>query len=80
LLLFCTICGAALVDAISIMVIGPALGGDSSVAGINASGQVAGFTLNGTGLSSVDSVFFYSAGLTNLGMMGGRSARHRIRQ
>ncbi len=76
----CLICVLALARpafsaSITITSIGLQIGGDSTVVGINAAGQVAGTTLDGTGLSAVGYVFFYSGGTTtNLGLLGGRDA------
>jgi probable HAF family extracellular repeat protein len=76
----CLICLLALAQpafaaSITITSVGLPLGGDSTVVGINAAGQVAGTTLGGTGLSALGNVFFYSGGTTtNLGQLGGRTA------
>ena len=65
----------AFAASITITSIGLPIGGDSTVVGINAAGQAAGTTLDGTGLSAVGNVFFYSRGTTtNLGLLGGRAA------
>ncbi len=61
--------------SITITSIGLQINGDSSVAGINAAGQVAGTTKGGTGFSAVGNVFLYYGGTTiNLGQLGGRDA------
>jgi hypothetical protein len=47
--------------SVTITSIGLPIGGDSGVVGINAAGQAAGDTLNGTGLSSVGNCSFIRA-------------------